>query len=343
MLGNLGRVSALGSQEKVQWPVRNPLLQQKDFQPDYKSRIISGVYGPRLKWGASPRYDHHEGWDFYAFYDAKFPNGHHPVHAILPGKVFQIINPADPSRIETGRKVVLQHKLSWSKFGGPKSWGPVFTGYNHLHDFKVTPGQSVAAGDAIGSAGKTGYTRTVHLHFNCYRHDGKRLVNVNPARLFAKQKRGWMQKMSSKNSLAKVLSFDKDANRAILRIMVQYNCLSFDGFSLSFGSSSKERRVSFEGVSALLRDKRDQGDKDLFGSIRLYPLRFNGGETLDRLNVARRLPAAWPAKRLPATVKQTLQAWDVVVEDIPESSKAITVTLRGVLGEKIKLKCALKR
>lgn len=334
---------AAEAKETVQWPVRNPLIKKKDFVPSFKMRIISGVYGPRLKWGATPRYDHHEGWDFYAFYDPNYPKGNHPVHAVLSGKVVRIINPANPDRIETGRKIVVQHKVKWSKFGSPKSWGPVFTGYNHMHSIDVTNGQVIKAGDVLGKAGKTGYTKTVHLHFNCYRHDGKRFVNVNPARLFAKKKNGWMQKLSSKNAGARVIAFDKSSGQAIVRVQMANNCLSFDGVTVSFGGGAKDRHISFEGVSAVLRDKRDTGHKDLFPKMRLFPLRFNGGEGSDRLNNPRRLPSGWPARSIPVAEKLPLLGWDIVVEGVPESCKALTVTLRGVLGEKIKKKCPLKR
>lgn len=335
-------ISGADAKEKVQWPVRNPLLKKKDFVPSFKARIVSGVYGPRLKWGAKPRYDHHEGWDFYAFYDPAYPRGHHPVHAVLSGKVFKVINPPNPDRIETGRKIVVQHKVSWSKFGAPKSWGPVFSGYNHMNSIAVTQGQAITAGDVLGKAGKTGYTRTVHLHFNCYRHDGKRLVNVNPARLFSKKKKGWMQKLSSKNAGARVIAYDKSNKQAIVRVQMANNCLSFDGVTVSLGSG-KDRHISFEGVSAVLRDKRDTGNSDLFPKLRLFPLRFNGGEAANRLNDPKRLPSSWPARSIPVAEKQSLLGWDIVIDDVPETCKAVTVTLRGVLGEKIKKKCPLKR
>jgi hypothetical protein len=335
-------ISAAEAKESVQWPVRNPLIQKKLFQPSYKARIVSGVYGARLKWGSPPRYDHHEGWDFYAFYDASYPRGHHPVHAVLSGKVFLVINPPSPDRIETGRKLVLKHRVAWSSFGAPKSWGRVFTGYNHLHDFKVAKDQSIKAGDILGRAGKSGYTRTVHLHFNCYRFDGKRLVNVNPARLFSKKK-DWLRKLSARNARAKLIHFDKGTNRATLRILLDNNCLSFDGVTLSFGSAAKDRHISFEGVSALLRETRDRGDKDLFPGLRLFPFRFNGGESVDRLNLASRMPASWPARRHQVMEKQALLGWDIEVKDVPSACKVLKITLRGVLGEKIKTKCPLKR
>ena len=47
---------------------------------------------------------------------------------------------------ETGRKVVIGHKLKWSAFGAPASWGHVFTGYLHLHQIGVKKGQSVEGG-----------------------------------------------------------------------------------------------------------------------------------------------------------------------------------------------------
>lgn len=323
-----------------QWPVRNPLIKKKGFVADFRSRIVSGIYGARLKWGAN-RYDHHEGWDFYAFYDKKtYPKGHHPVHCAADGKVFKVINPASPNSVETGRKIVIKHDLSWGKLGSPKKWGPVFTGYNHMHSIGVKEGQAVKAGDVVGLAGKTGYTKTVHLHFNCYRYDGTRLVNVNPSRLYQKKK-GWITKLTKKNVSVRTVHLDRSQNMATVRLFTPNSALTFDGFELKFGSD-KVWGFSFEAVSAKARDRRDRGDKDLFKNLKIFPLRFNGGESADELNKSNRLPSPWPARSLPVKAKGAYIGWDIVLLNIPPSAKKYTITIRGVYGEKIKLKRTLE-
>ena len=144
---------------------------------------------------------------FAKFYDPAHKDGHHPVHSILSGKVVDIIDPPNPERVETGRKVVIGHKMKWSAFGAPSSWGHVFTGYLHLHQIGVKKGQSVEGGDVVGTAGATGYTKTVHLHFNCYRHDGKRYVNVNPGRIFKKKVGRFLLPLDKRTARAKVLQW----------------------------------------------------------------------------------------------------------------------------------------
>jgi len=324
--------SARPAKKKAQWPVRNPLIRSKRFTPTVKARILSAPYGPRLKWGVN-RYDHHEGWDFFAFYDPSFPSGHHPAHAALPGLVHKIIRPPNPERVETGNKVILRHGISWAKFGAPKAWGEIYTAYLHLSSIDVTLGQKLKAGEILGAAGATGYTKTVHLHFNCYRRGPKGLINVNPARLFAK--RDWVTPLSKRS--AKVFWLSRKGDQLSFRILIPFNCLSFDGFTLEV-DGDRSRSVSFEWVSAMLRDRRDTGDRGLFPKLRLYPLKFNGGEATARLNKPGRIPAAWPANRYPVPGDTGVSlGWDVVAE-VPAAASSITLTLRGVNGEKIKLK-----
>ena len=120
------------------WPLPNPSFSNPAFVPSSANRQISGVFGPRLKWGGA-RYDHHEGFDFYAQYDtATYPQGYHPVLSILPGVVSEVISPGNPERTETGRKIVITHPVPWTAFGGRKEWGPVRTGYLHLSSIGVT-------------------------------------------------------------------------------------------------------------------------------------------------------------------------------------------------------------
>ena len=84
------------------WPLPNPSFLDKAFVPSNAKRQISGVFGPRLKWGGA-RYDHHEGFDFFSQYDPQtYPRGDHPVLSVLPGVVTQVIAPGNPERTETG-------------------------------------------------------------------------------------------------------------------------------------------------------------------------------------------------------------------------------------------------
>jgi murein DD-endopeptidase MepM/ murein hydrolase activator NlpD len=43
--------------------------------------------------------------------------------------------------------------------------GGVFSGYWHLSEIKVTPGQTIALGDIIGLSGNTGLSTGAHLHW----------------------------------------------------------------------------------------------------------------------------------------------------------------------------------
>ena len=322
--------------ERPRWPVQNPLIAERGFVPTFKSRVLSGGFGARLKWGAN-RYDHHEGWDFYAFYDkAAYPGGHHGVEAVFAGRVAELIDPANPEGTETGRKVLLEHAVAWSSFGAPRSWGRVLTGYLHLERLDVALGEVVEAGQALGTAGATGHTRTVHLHFNAYRRDGKRLVNVNPVRLFTGKAAGWLRRLTKRTAQLRWLGRDAGDGRAWLRLLVAHDCESFDGLRLTV-DKSPTLGFSFEGVSARLRDRRDRGDQDLFEGLRLFPLRYNGGESVVRLNSKERLPSSWPARRFAVKADGAWRGWDIELTELSAQARRIKVKLLGVLGESLKM------
>lgn len=319
------------------WPVPNPTFQQRGFTPSSRLRQISGVFGPRLKWG-SARYDHHEGLDFYAHFDTStYPGGAHPVFSVLPGVVSDVISPANAERTETGRKVVITHDLPWTKFGGKPQWGRVQTAYLHLRSIKVRRGQRVAAGETIGVAGESGHTTTVHLHFNAYRAGGRQ-VHVNPARLFSPRRfAGHVAPLNKRTVEVDWLELDRGAGTALVRVLLPYNAYTLDGFQLVIGKDGS-RRVSFEQVSAEQRSKRDTGDRDLFPKLKLFPLRYNGGGTIDRVN-ARSVPGAWPMARYPVkSGKGVRLGFDLLATGVPKKAKKFRLIVRGVLREKVSFK-----
>lgn len=315
------------------WPVPNPSFGRAGFQPSSNDRQLSGVFGPRLKWGGG-RYDHHEGFDFFAFFDPAHPKGDHPVLSILGGVVTDVIDPPDPERTETGRKVVVTHDVSWSAYGAPEAWGPVQTGYLHLSTIEVQKGQRVEAGQPIGRAGATGYTTTVHLHLNAYRRGG-RDVNVNPARLFSpKLFPADVSPLHERTVEVEWLERDVAAGTVLVRVLLPWNAYTLDGFALQVDKDTS-RAVSFEHVSAEQRDRRDEGDRGLLPNLRLYPLRYNGGGTVDRVN-ASDVPRGWPLGRYPVEGGKGVRlGFDLLATDVPPRAKRLRLFVLGVLGERV--------
>ncbi len=323
------------SPPKPVWPVPNPGFADASFAPSSNQRLVSGIYGPRLKWGGG-RYDHHEGLDFYAFFDKKqWPRGDHPIVAVLDGVVSEVIDPANPERTETGRKVVITHAATWKQYKAPSAWGNVKTGYLHLSRIAVSAGQKVKKGEVIGYAGETGYTSTVHLHFNAYRPGPGRDVNVNPARLFSpKLFPGRVLPIHAKTVEVDWLARDKAAGTALVRVLLPYNAYTIDGFVLAV-DSDKSRQVSFEHISAARRDERDRGDQDLFAGLRLFPMRYNGGGAVDRVN-ADSIPRDWPlARHRVESGKGVRLGFDILATDVPEKAKKFKLTVHGVTGDKV--------
>lgn len=326
-----------GKQGVPVWPVPNPAFQQKGFQPSNNIRQISGIFGPRLKWGGA-RYDHHEGFDFYAQFDpSNYPRAAHPVFAILPGVVTEVILPPAPERTETGRKVVITHDVPWTKYGGAKEWGNVQTAYLHLSSVSATKGQRVDAGDELGRAGESGYTSTVHLHLNCYRAGGRQ-VAVNPARLFTpKHFPGVVSPLVKQVVEIDWLERNVEAGTAIMRVLLPYNAYTLDGFAV-IADKDASRAASFEYVSANMRQARDTGDRDLFEGLRIFPLRYNGGGTIDRVNATNR-PADWPMATYPVEGGKGVRlGFDLLATGLPPKVKKIKLVVLGIHGEKLTFK-----
>ncbi|MGE0710582.1 MAG: M23 family metallopeptidase [Planctomycetota bacterium] len=328
-----GLAAAKGEKAVPVWPLKNPSFEQADFHPSSKDRQLSNVFGPRLKWGDA-RYDHHEGFDFYSYYDRAYPNGDPPVLAVLPGVVSEVIDPPNPERTETGRKVVITHDVAWDAFGAPREWGPVKTGYLHLSQIGVKQGQRVTAGQELGRAGQTGYTTVTHLHLNCYRAGG-RDVNVNPARLFSpKLFPKAVVPIHEKTVEVEWLERDRAAGTLLVRVYVARNAYGLDGFSLQVDKDAS-RAIGFEHVSFAQREKRDTGDQDLLPNLRLFPLRYNGGEPVDHLNNGR-TPPGWPAEKHPVpSGKGPALAFDLLATNVPAKAKKLKLAVFSVFGKKV--------
>lgn len=326
-----------GKKSSPAWPVPNPSFGDMTFQPSNANRQISGVFGPRLKWGGA-RYDHHEGLDFYAQFDpSQYPRADHPVLAVMAGTVSEVIRPASPERTSHGLKVVITHDVPWTLYGGQKDWGAVRTAYLHLSSIAVSQGQRVEKGAELGRAGESGYTSTVHLHFNAYRAGGSDL-KVNPARLFSpKRFPGVVAPLHKATIEAEWLERNVGAGTALVRVILPHNAYTLDGFAL-VADKDASRAVSFEHISHTMHERRDTGDQDLFPGLRLFPLRYNGGGAIDRVN-AHSIPAGWPMATYPvAGGKGVRLGYDVLATGLPPKVKAFKLIVLGVLGEKITIK-----
>ena len=97
----------------------------------------------------------HDGTDFGA------PCGS-PIRAAAAGTVVAITSTGS-----YGNRLVLDH--------GSSASGHLMTAYNHAQGFAVGVGDHVAAGQVIGTVGKTGLTTGCHLHFQLW--VGGRLVD----------------------------------------------------------------------------------------------------------------------------------------------------------------------
>jgi hypothetical protein len=129
--GELRAALAGGSSERL-WrgPFRVPV---EDGQP-------TGGFGLRRLINGQPR-SPHTGYDWAA------PVGT-PVVAANAGRAALVAE-----HFFAGRNVVMDHGLG------------LFTLYYHLTETRVAPGESVAAGQVIGTVGATGRVTGPHLHF----------------------------------------------------------------------------------------------------------------------------------------------------------------------------------
>lgn len=103
---------------------------------------ISSPFGTRRSYDGGPMSSYHEGTDFAT------PAGT-PVYAPADG----VVMIAEPLAVR-GNAIVIDH-----------GWG-LYSGYWHLSEFKVTPGQAVKQGDLIALSGNTGLSTGAHLHWD---------------------------------------------------------------------------------------------------------------------------------------------------------------------------------
>ncbi|MBN1890141.1 MAG: LysM peptidoglycan-binding domain-containing protein [Thermoflexales bacterium] len=113
---------------------------------------ISSVFGTRRTYSGGAFNSYHEGIDFSA-------GGGTPVYAPAAG----IVVLAEPLMVR-GTAVILDH-----------GWG-VHSGFYHLSEINVSPGQLVQAGELVGRVGSTGLSTGAHLHWDLR----VRGVNVDP-------------------------------------------------------------------------------------------------------------------------------------------------------------------
>ena len=126
------------------WSVFNPTRYWNGLfrVPVDKFIKITSPFGTRRSYDGGPFVSYHEGTDF------SLGNGT-PVYAPAAG----VVMVAEPL-IVRGNAVVIDH-----------GWG-VYSGYWHLSEFKVTPGQTVQQGDLLALSGNTGLSTGAHLHWD---------------------------------------------------------------------------------------------------------------------------------------------------------------------------------
>ena len=128
-------------------------LWHSSFQRPATGKVTSPYGSKRLLNGKVRSY--HSGLDFRA------PTGT-PIYATNDGIVRLAKN-----LFYSGNHVIVDHGME------------LFTGYSHLNEFRVKPGQTVYKGQEIGLAGATGRANGPHLHWSA-RING---VKVDPLQL----------------------------------------------------------------------------------------------------------------------------------------------------------------
>ena len=130
------RVVELWSQVSPDLRWLGPFLRPID--PQYAT---TSPFGTRRTYSVSDIGNFHAGQDFGA-----------PEGALVTAPAAGIVVLAEP-QVVRGNAVILDHGRG------------IFTGYWHLSELKVEPGQTVAAGDVLGLVGNTGLSTGAHLHW----------------------------------------------------------------------------------------------------------------------------------------------------------------------------------
>lgn len=140
-----------------------PLWRGPFLWPVERPEDVSAPFGDRRAYGSGPATSFHEGIDFDALAGAE-------VRAPARGRVVLAEN-----LWVRGKAVVLDHGQG------------VFSGYWHLSEVAVEPGQWVWPGTLLGWVGSTGLSTGPHLHWEV-RVNG---VPVNPAQWVGGQVEAW--------------------------------------------------------------------------------------------------------------------------------------------------------
>ncbi len=125
------------------WTQNSPELLWTDVfsRPIDVEYPTTGPFGTRRSYNGGPYASYHAGEDFGA-----------PVGITVTAPADAIVVLAEPLQVR-GNAILLDHGRG------------VFTGYWHLDESLVQPGQAVAMGEPIGRVGNTGLSTGAHLHW----------------------------------------------------------------------------------------------------------------------------------------------------------------------------------
>jgi murein DD-endopeptidase MepM/ murein hydrolase activator NlpD len=110
----------------------------RPIDPQY---LTTSSFGTRRDYSVADIGNFHAGQDFGA-----------PEGVLVTAPADGVVALAEPLTVR-GNAVILDHGRG------------IFTGYWHLSEIRVTPGQRVAAGDILGIVGNTGLSTGAHLHW----------------------------------------------------------------------------------------------------------------------------------------------------------------------------------
>ncbi len=127
-------------------PETKPAWRGRFRRPIAEEFLTSAPFGQRRSYNGGPMNSFHAGQDFSALEGT-------PVNAPAAGLVVL----AEPLVVR-GNAVIIDHG------------GGLYSGYWHLVDLAVTPGQPVQPGDLLGHVGTTGLSTGNHLHWELRLH-----------------------------------------------------------------------------------------------------------------------------------------------------------------------------
>jgi murein DD-endopeptidase MepM/ murein hydrolase activator NlpD len=125
------------------WSAVSPALWWRDrfWRPIADQYQTTSPFGTRRSYNGGPFNSYHAGQDFGA-----------PAGVTVTAPAAGVVAFAEPLEVR-GNAILLDHGHG------------LFTGYWHLSELLVAPGQQVAAGDLIGLVGNTGLSTGAHLHW----------------------------------------------------------------------------------------------------------------------------------------------------------------------------------